>query len=260
MKHACCLMLLPVVAFSVAMGQGIAAAAGSRSNGALVVATNILDPDENRALAFACASYAGRRGRRLVFRPHPVEPDGLYRAVITRAGLSDAAVARDAPLEEVLADAAVVVMSQSGVGVDALAARVPFVYVNLAPDVPDYIPYVRYGAAAGVRDLARRAVGFADNNMHAEVVNGMDALAVHDAVLRGAALCREGKGPVFLDVRTYRYYGHSLSDPRNEYRTREEEAAWKEVDPVETLKAQLLEAKVTDEAGLEAIAARSLRC
>ena len=80
------------------------------------------------------------------------------------------------------------------------------------------------------------AAGFADDNMHAEVVNGMDVLAVRDAVTRAAALCRAGEGPVLIEASTYRYYGHSLSDPRNEYRTREEEAAWRAVDPIESLK------------------------
>ena len=47
----------------------------------------------------------------------------------------------------------------------------------------------------GVRHLARRAAGFAENNMHAEVVNGMDVLAVRDAVLRAAAICRDGRWP-----------------------------------------------------------------
>ena len=93
----------------------------------------------------------------------------------------------------------------------------------------------------GVAHLARRAAGFSDCNMHAEVVNGMDVLAVRDAMLRATEMCRKGKGPVFLDVNTYRYYGHSLSDPRNEYRTREEEAAWKAVDPITTFAKQLLE-------------------
>jgi len=102
----------------------------------------------------------------------------------------------------------------------------------------------------GVSHLARRGAGFADNNMHAEVVNGMDVLAVRDAVKRAAATCREGKGPVLLDVHTYRYYGHSLSDPRNEYRTREEEAAWREVDPIKTFRQQVLAAGLLDEAGL----------
>ena len=99
----------------------------------------------------------------------------------------------------------------------------------------------------GVPHLARRAAGFATNNMHAEVLSGMDVLAVRDAVRRAAALCRAGEGPVLLEASTYRYYGHSLSDPRNEYRTREEEAAWKAVDPIETLRRQLVEAGVATE-------------
>ncbi len=98
----------------------------------------------------------------------------------------------------------------------------------------------------GVRHLARRAAGFAEDNMAAELVNGMDVLAVRDAVERAAARCREGQGPVLLEASTYRYYGHSLSDPRNEYRTREEEAAWRAVDPIEQLKAQLIEAGAAD--------------
>jgi 2-oxoisovalerate dehydrogenase E1 component len=105
----------------------------------------------------------------------------------------------------------------------------------------------------GVRHLARRGAGFAEDGMHAEVVNGMDVLAVRDAVRRGAALCRAGQGPVIVEASTYRYYGHSLSDPRNEYRTREEEAAWKATDPIDRLKAQLLEAGIADADGIAAV-------
>ena len=108
----------------------------------------------------------------------------------------------------------------------------------------------------GVERIARRAAGFADNNMHAEIVNGMNVLAVRDAVLRAAQLCREGKGPVLLDVNCYRYWGHSLSDPRNEYRTKEEEAAWKAIDPIEAFKKELLEAEVLDAPGLAAVEKR----
>ena len=93
----------------------------------------------------------------------------------------------------------------------------------------------------GVTTLAQRAAGFADNNMHAEVVNGMNVLAVREAVQRAAEGCRRGKGPYLLEIDTYRYYGHSLSDPRNEYRTREEEAAWREIDPIDTFAAELIE-------------------
>ena len=105
----------------------------------------------------------------------------------------------------------------------------------------------------GISHLARRAAGFADNNMHAEVVNGMDVLATRDAVLRASQGCREGLGPYFLDVDTYRYFGHSLSDPRNEYRTREEETAWKAVDPILTFEKQLLECGILDEQGIAAL-------
>jgi len=108
----------------------------------------------------------------------------------------------------------------------------------------------------GVEHIARRPAGFADNNMHSEIVNGMNVLAVRDAVLRATQLCREGKGPVFLDVNCYRYWGHSLSDPRNEYRTKEEEAAWKAVDPIEAYKKELLDAGVLDAASLAGVEKR----
>src|SRR5512134_2621979 len=110
----------------------------------------------------------------------------------------------------------------------------------------------------GVRHLARRAAGFSEDNMHAEVVNGMDVLAVRDAVRRAAALCRSGDGPVLIEASTYRYYGHSLSDPRNEYRTREEEEAWRAVDPIENLSRQLVATGLLDEAGLDAIRAAAV--
>jgi 2-oxoisovalerate dehydrogenase E1 component len=108
----------------------------------------------------------------------------------------------------------------------------------------------------GIEHMARRPAGFANNNMHSEIVNGMSVLAVRDAVLRATKLCREGKGPVFLDVDCYRYWGHSLSDPRNEYRTKEEEAAWKAIDAIETYKKELLDANVLDAKGLAAVEKR----
>lgn len=97
------------------------------------------------------------------------------------------------------------------------------------------------GEVAGVSRLARRAAGFADNNMNAEVVNGMDILACRDALRRAAERCRKGRGPVMIELDTYRNYGHSLGDPRNEYRSKEEEALWKALDPVAAFEKQLLE-------------------
>jgi len=109
------------------------------------------------------------------------------------------------------------------------------------------------GEVNGLDYLARRAAGFANNNMHAEVVNGMDVLAVRDAITRAKEIITKGEGPVLLELDTYRYYGHSLSDPRNEYRTREEEARWKEVDPVDVFRKELKTSKAFTEKQLKAI-------
>ena len=107
----------------------------------------------------------------------------------------------------------------------------------------------------GVNPLVRRAAGFSNENMHAEVVNGMDPLAVRDAIERAKKTIAEGKGPVMLEFNTYRYFGHSLSDPRTEYRTKDEEAQWKEVDPVPCFRQKLIENGIFTEeelAGMEA--------
>ena len=108
----------------------------------------------------------------------------------------------------------------------------------------------------GIGQMARRAAGFADNNLNAEVVNGMDLLACLDAMRRAADKCRKGEGPVLIEFNTYRYYGHSLSDPRNEYRTKDEESAWKALDPLATFERQLLDAGAITAKKLEALKAR----
>jgi len=105
----------------------------------------------------------------------------------------------------------------------------------------------------GVSMLARRAAGFADNTMHAEVVNGMDVLAVREAIGRAAGGCRQGQGPYLVELNTYRYYGHSLTDPRTEYRTKDEETAWKALDPIAVFSRQLVEAGVLNKDTLAAL-------
>jgi 2-oxoisovalerate dehydrogenase E1 component len=97
------------------------------------------------------------------------------------------------------------------------------------------------GEVCGIECLARRGAAYNPENMHAEVVNGMNILAVWDAVGRAAGLCRQGKGPVLLECLTYRYMGHSLSDQRVKYRTLEEEAAWKACDAIDSYQGQLIE-------------------
>ena len=54
------------------------------------------------------------------------------------------------------------------------------------------------------------------------IFSGMDIISVREATKYALAMCREGKGPVCMEMATYRYSGHSLSDPGTSYRTREE--------------------------------------
>ncbi len=105
----------------------------------------------------------------------------------------------------------------------------------------------------GIDHLAQRAVGYSRNNMHAEVVNGMDVIAVREAIGRAVELCRNGEGPVFIECETYRYYGHSLSDLRDTYRTKEEEGCWKAQDAIDRYVDRLAEAGVATSEELDAI-------
>ena len=112
------------------------------------------------------------------------------------------------------------------------------------------------GEVTGVDFLARRGAAFAMNGMHAEVVNGMDVLAVRDAVGRAARTARDGGGPVLLEAICYRYQGHSLSDPRTEYRRKEEENAWREIDPIATFSRQVVEVGIATEEQVEGLRRR----
>lgn len=100
------------------------------------------------------------------------------------------------------------------------------------------------GEVTGVDYLAQRGAAYNECNMHAEVVNGMSVLAVRDAISRAAKLCREGHGPVLLECMTYRYMGHSLSDDRTTYRSKDEEKAWQDIDPIATYQTALIEAGI----------------
>ena len=74
-----------------------------------------------------------------------------------------------------------------------------------------------------------------------EQVDGMDVLAVREAGERAVAHCREGKGPYLLEMKTYRYRGHSMSDPAK-YRKREEVQQMREQsDPIEKVRKILLD-------------------
>ena len=104
----------------------------------------------------------------------------------------------------------------------------------------------------GIDFIARRGWAYNDVGMHAEVVNGMNPLAVHDAVKRAAEICRKGEGPVLLEAMTYRYVGHSLSD-QSLYRNKEEIDAWKCEDAIGGFKQEMIKAGIAQADELEQI-------
>ena len=100
--------------------------------------------------------------------------------------------------------------------------------------------------------LARVGAGVNAEGMHAERVDGYNPLAVADAIQRKRKVIAEGRGPVLLDVMTYRISGHSPSDASS-YRDKAEIEAWQQADPILAYGQQLVAAKLIDEAGITAL-------
>lgn len=99
-------------------------------------------------------------------------------------------------------------------------------------------------------DLYQRGMAY---GIPGEQVDGMDVLAVKEAGERAVKHCREGKGPYILELKTYRYRGHSMSDPAK-YRTKDElDKMRKEHDPIDMVKKLLIDGNIIDEAGLKDI-------
>jgi pyruvate dehydrogenase E1 component alpha subunit len=86
-------------------------------------------------------------------------------------------------------------------------------------------------------------------------VDGMRCEAVHEAVAEAAERARKGDGPTLLEVKTYRYRGHSMSDPGT-YRSKDEVEDYKKLDPIEQVLATLKKNKWIDEKGVEAMEAK----
>ncbi len=107
-----------------------------------------------------------------------------------------------------------------------------------------YAMSTRFDEAFATPDIAARASGY---GVPGTVTDGSDFFAVRDAVQSAAERARAGEGPSLLEMKTYRYYGHSKSDMRD-YRTREEEEKEKLRDPIIQLRAAM---EISDEEYLD---------
>lgn len=103
--------------------------------------------------------------------------------------------------------------------------------------------------AMSTRNIAKKADAF---EMANEFVDGMDVMAVREATMRAIDRARNKSLPTLLEVRAYRYMGHSMSDPGN-YRTRDEIAKYRERDPIVLFEESLKEAKVFGDKDFEKI-------
>ncbi len=103
--------------------------------------------------------------------------------------------------------------------------------------------------AMSLQDISKKACAY---EMVSEFVDGMDVLAVREATERAVERGRKDHLPTLLEVRTYRFMGHSMSDPGN-YRTRAEIEKHQERDPIKLFSASLKEEKIADEKVLEKI-------
>lgn len=105
---------------------------------------------------------------------------------------------------------------------------------------------------SNIPDIHKLGLGYGMAN---SAVDGMDVEVVNEAILAAAEHIRSGNGPYFLEIKTYRYRGHSVSDPAN-YRTKEELETYKSRDPINTLEERILKSKVATREEIDAIQAR----
>jgi len=124
--------------------------------------------------------------------------------------------------------------------------KLPVVYIcenNL------YGMSVPFSKASAVPHVSDRASAYA---MPGRLIDGMKVLEVRDAVAEAVAYSRKGNGPYLIEASTYRYRGHSRSDPRK-YRTKEEEEYWKGRDPILLFSQYLESEKIATEDEIKSI-------
>jgi pyruvate dehydrogenase E1 component alpha subunit len=105
---------------------------------------------------------------------------------------------------------------------------------------------------SNVHDLWKLGLAY---DMPSKPVDGLTVEAVHDAMEEAVARARRGDGPTFLEMKTYRYKGHSMSDAQT-YRTKDEVKEYQSQDPIQKVINTLQKNGWIDEAGIEAMEER----
>lgn len=128
----------------------------------------------------------------------------------------------------------------------AMTWKLPVIYVI---ENNNYAMGTSVERTSNVTDLSKLGLSY---EMPSESVDGMSPEAVTEAFARAAERGRKGEGPTLLDIRTYRYKGHSMSDPQK-YRTKEEVAEYKEQDPIDHVLEVIKKKKYMTAAGIKKV-------
>lgn len=128
----------------------------------------------------------------------------------------------------------------------AMLWKLPVIFVC---ENNDYAMGTSVERTTNVMDIYKIGLGY---DMPSFQVDGMQCETVHTAIAEAAERARTGNGPTFLEIKTYRYRGHSMSDPAK-YRTKEEVEAYKLLDPIERVRKTILSKKWANVEELETI-------
>jgi len=128
----------------------------------------------------------------------------------------------------------------------AMTWKLPIIYVV---ENNGYAMGTSVSRTSNVHDLYKIGAAF---DMPSEAVDGMNPMSVHEAFERASNHVRSGEGPYFLEIKTYRYKGHSVSDP-GKYRSKEELQQYMDRDPVKSMETMILEQNIATSKEVEKI-------
>jgi pyruvate dehydrogenase E1 component alpha subunit len=131
----------------------------------------------------------------------------------------------------------------------AMLWKLPVIYIC---ENNNYAMGTSVERTSNVTDIYKLGAGF---DMPSAVVDGMNPESVHDAIAEAVKRAREKGGPTLLEIKTYRYKGHSISDPQK-YRTKDEVDEYKSKDPISILKKNILDNNYATEEALSEIDTR----